>query len=70
MFLGEGWSCEGPKSTGTYVWMEVSDWVKWERKIVESPYIHHVTGIYGRYAKVLAEACKYIPGLRADPVDL
>ena len=68
MFMGEGWSCEGPKTTGTYVWMEVDSWAKWEKKIIESPYIHHVTGIYGRYADVLREACKYIPNLKADPV--
>jgi len=68
MFLGEGKACEGPKTTGTYVWMEVEDWIKWEKKIVEGPYIHHVTGIYGHYADVLGEACKYIPNLRADKV--
>jgi len=68
MFLGEGKTCAGPKTTGTYVWMEVDNWVKWEKKIVDGPYIHHVTGIYGHYADVLGEACKYIPGLRADKV--
>jgi len=68
MFLGEGKAVDGPKSTGTYVWLEVDDWAKWERKIVEGPYIHHVPGMYGKYAGVLKEACKYIPGLKADPV--
>ena len=68
MFLGEGKTCEGPKSGGTFVWFEVDDWVKWEKKIVNGPYIHHVTGIYGRYANVLSEACKYICGLSADKV--
>jgi len=68
MFMGEGNSCAGPKTEGTYVWMEVDSWVKWEKKIVESPYIHHVTGIHGHYSDVLKEACKYIPNLKADPV--
>ena len=68
MFLGEGKTCAGPKTEGTYVWMEVDNWIKWEKKIIESPYIHHVTGIYGWYGDILAEACKYIPGLRADKV--
>ena len=68
MFLGESKTCAGPKTTGTYVWMETENWVKWEKKIVEGPYIHHVAGIYGKYAGVLAEACKYIPNLKADPV--
>jgi len=68
MFLGEGKTCEGPKTTGTYVWMEVEDWVKWEKKIIEGPYIHHVTGIYGKYADILNEACKYIPELKSDKI--
>ena len=68
MFLGEAKVVDGPKSTGTYVWMEVDNWVKWEKKIVNGPYIHHVPGIYGKYANVLQEACKYINGLKADPV--
>ena len=67
MFLGEGKTCEGPKTTGTYVWFEVDNWVKWEKKIIDGPYIHHVTGIYGHYADILEEACKYIPNLKADP---
>jgi len=68
MFIGAGKTCDGPKSTGTYVWLEVDDWVKWEKKLVEGPYIHHVVGIYGDFTAALKEACKYIPGLAADPV--
>ena len=68
MFLGEGQAIDGPKTTGTYVWMQVDDWAKWERKIIEGPYIHHVTGIYGRYSDILCEACKYIPHLNPDTV--
>ena len=68
MFLGEAKSCEGPKTEGTYVWMETDDWVKWEKKIANGPYIHHVACIYGHHAEVLGEACKYIDGLRADGV--
>ena len=68
MFIGEGKAVPGPKVQGTYAWMEVDDWSKWERKLVEGPYIHHVSGIYGNYADVLQEACKYIPGLKPDRV--
>ena len=68
MFLGEAKTCAGPKTGGTFVWMEVDDWVKWEKKIVNGPYIHHVAGIYGHYAGILSEACKYIDGLRADRI--
>jgi hypothetical protein len=48
--------------------MEVDNWDKWERKMIEGPYIHHVSGIYGKYANILQEACKYIPGLTADRI--
>ena len=68
MFLGAGKTTVGPKSTGTYVWMEVDDWPKWERKLIEGPYIHHVVGIHGNLVAPLNEACKYIPGLTADIV--
>jgi len=33
------------------------------------PYIHHVAGTYGKVADVLYEACRYIPGLKADPAE-
>jgi L-fucose isomerase-like protein len=66
MFLGEANTTEGPETHGTYVWMEADDWVKWEKAIVYGPYIHHVSCIYGHCAKVLAEACEYIKGLKAD----
>jgi L-fucose isomerase-like protein len=68
LFVGEAKTTDGPKSTGTYVWMEVDDWVKWERKIIEGPYIHHITAMYGKYADILREACKYISNLTVDLV--
>jgi len=66
MFIGEGRGTDGPRTKGTYFWLEVDDWARWERAIVEGPYIHHVAGVHGRFADVLEEACKYIPGLRAE----
>ena len=68
LLIGEARTTEGPKNVGSYVWIEVDDWPKWEHKIVEGPYIHHVSGVYGKYAEVLYEACKYIPGLEPDPL--
>jgi len=66
LFAGNAGTTDGPRSTGTYVWMKVDNWPKWERKFIEGPYIHHVAAMYGHYSAALAEACKYIPGLRAD----
>lgn len=68
LFMGEGKAVDGPKTKGTYVWLQVGDWPLWERKLVMGPYVHHVAGTYGHVAHVLYEACRYIPGLSPDPV--
>ncbi len=68
LFLGEGRGIDGPFCKGTYVWFEVDDWIKWEHHLVQGPYIHHVAATYGKVADVLQEACRFIPGLRPDPV--
>lgn len=69
LLMGEGKGVDGPKNIGTYVWVEFNDWPLWEHKFIFGPYIHHCVGIHGKVAPVLYEACKYIPGLKADPVD-
>ncbi|MBQ8657894.1 MAG: hypothetical protein IJ506_02065 [Clostridia bacterium] len=33
---------------------------------MEGPYIHRVSGIYGKFGEILLESCKYIPGLTPD----
>ena len=68
LLIGEAKTTDGPKNVGSYVWIEVDNWPKWERKIVEGPYIHHVSAVYGKYAEVLYEACKYINHLSPDPL--
>jgi len=61
--IGEGRSVDGPKTLNNYVWMEVDNWPRWERALMEGPFIHHIGMIYGSYADALIEACKYVPGL-------
>ncbi|RHP36382.1 L-fucose/L-arabinose isomerase family protein [Lachnotalea sp. AF33-28] len=68
LFLGEGKAVDGPKTLGTYVWLETPDWEAWEHKLVTGPYVHHCACVYGKISAVLYEACKYIPGLTPDPV--
>lgn len=68
LLIGEAHTTEGPKNVGSYVWVEVDDWAKWEHKLVEGPYIHHVSGVYGSCGEILYEACKYIPFLTPDPL--
>ena len=60
---------DGPVTFGTYMWAEFKDWAKVERKMIEGPYIHHMSEIYGDYSEVLKEFCKFIPELTFDPVE-
>ena len=69
LLMGHGKAVAGPATVGTYVWIEFNDWPQWEHKFIYGPYIHHCVGIYGKLAPALYEACRYIPGLKADPVD-
>ena len=67
MFVGTGSTIDGPAVSGTYVWLEVDDWLKWERTFIEGPYIHHTSVIYGNYSNILQEVCKYIK-IKADVI--
>lgn len=66
--IGEGHSIDGPKTLNNYAWMQADNWPRWERLLMEGPFIHHVAMAYGNYGAALAEACKYVPGL--EPVVL
>lgn len=61
--VGEGHTVDGPHTLNNYAWMEVDDWPRWEKTLMESPFIHHTAMLYGHHGKALVEACKYIPGL-------
>jgi len=62
-------SAEGPYTFGTYLWAAFDDLRKWEKKLIEGPYIHHVAEIEGDYTAELQELCKYFPQLTPDPVE-
>ncbi len=66
--IGEGESMDGPHTLNNHVWMKVDNWPRWERILMEGPFIHHAAMGYGRFAAALAEACKYVEGL--EPVRL
>ncbi len=63
--IGQGQTTEGPRNQNNYVWLKVDHWPRWERILIEGPFIHHIAMAYGHYAKALAESTKYIPGLEA-----
>lgn len=69
LLAGKCESADGPYTFGTYLWAKFDDLSKWERKLVEGPYIHHMAEIEGDYTKELREFCKYIPYLNPDSVD-
>lgn len=68
LIVGQGKSTEGPETLNNYVWMEVDDWPRWERALIEGPFIHHVGMAYGHFSDALVEACKYVPGM--EPIRL
>lgn len=68
LLIAEGRGTAGPYNKGTYLWTEFEDWLELEMRLIEGPYIHHCTGVHGHIAAILYEACKYIPGLKPDPV--
>ena len=61
-------STGGPYTFGTYLWVEFDDLSKWERKLIEGPYIHHMAEIEGDYTWEMREFCKYVPYLTQDNV--
>lgn len=60
---------DGPHTFGTYLWAEFEDLSHLEKKLINGPYIHHMSEIYGTYADVLEEFCKYIPELEYDDIN-
>ena len=68
ILVGEFDSCDGPYTTGTYIWGEFDNLDAWERKLIEGPYIHHMSEIAGAYTEVFKEFCKYVPNLTFETV--
>lgn len=60
LFAGEGKKVDGPETNGNYLWYEVDNWVRWEKKFMYGPYIHHVVGIPGSYSSIIREICRYL----------
>ena len=69
LFAGEARGVDGPVTNGNYVWAEVNDWPKWERKFVTGPYIHHVTGLHGKFVPAFQELTKYLGPVEFDTVE-
>ena len=68
ILAGECDSAEGPYTFGTYLWARFDDLDKWERKLIEGPYIHHMSEVEGSLTQSVREFCKYVPKLHFDTV--
>ena len=66
---GEFNTTDGPLTFGTYMWAEFKDLSSIEKKLINGPYIHHMSELYGNYSDILEEFCKFIPGLEYDPIE-
>ena len=51
------------------MWAEFKDWAKVERKMVEGPYIHHMSEIPGNFTEYLKEFTKFVDDVEFDTVD-
>jgi len=60
---------EGPYTFGTYMWAEFENLPKVERKLIEGPYIHHMSEVRGHVADTLKEFCKFVPELIYDDIN-
>lgn len=69
MLTGNFTTTDGPYTFGTYLWAKFDNLSKWEKKLIEGPYIHHIAEIEGDYTEELKEFAKYVPGLAIDTVE-
>lgn len=51
------------------LWGKFNNLSNVERKLIEGPYIHHMSEIEGDLTEHIREFCKYVPGLRYDDVE-
>ncbi len=60
LFAEKFHTVDGPKTFGTYLWGEFEDLPKLERKMIEGPYIHHMSEVPGDYVEILKEFTRYV----------
>lgn len=57
---------EGPYTYGAGIWLKFDNLPKWERTLIEGPYIHHVTEIPGDFVEEIKEFGRYYPDIQLD----
>ena len=66
---GEAKTIAGPDTLNNYIWVEVKDWERWEKKLIYGPYIHHISCAYGRHGSIFKEATRYFPEIEFEYFD-
>ncbi|MDD3586231.1 MAG: hypothetical protein PHQ75_03540 [Thermoguttaceae bacterium] len=69
LLAGQFNTVDGPETVGTYLWAQFDNLVSLERKLVEGPYIHHMSEIEGDYFEVLKDFAKFVPELIFDTLE-
>lgn len=69
LLVGEFDTMPGPYTFGTYLWARFDDLPKWERKLIEGPYIHHMAEVEGSLTETLRDFCRFVPNLSLDTVE-
>ena len=69
LFADKFKTCDGPKTWGTYVWAEFENLPALERKLIEGPYIHHMSEIPGDYTDCIKEFLRFTNGIEYDCID-
>lgn len=67
--IGEGETCDGPETLNNWAWMRVRDWPRWERALIEGPFLHHIAMTYAHCGPALREAARFVPGLDVYDMD-
>jgi L-fucose isomerase-like protein len=62
--VGEGRTCDGPATLNNYAWMRVPDWPRWERTLIEGPFLHHIAMTYALCGGALRDMARFVPGLQ------
>lgn len=62
-------SAEGPYTFGSYLWGRFKDLSHIERRVIEGPYVHHMSELRGSWTESIREFCKYVPALHFDSLD-
>lgn len=69
LFCDKFHTTDGPKTFGTYLWAQFEDLPKLERKLIDGPYIHHMSEIPGDYKGAFREFSKYFDEITFDFID-